>query len=185
MRILSAIVEPATNFMTTGGADLLRRRRIGAKPVGDDAAGAPILLHDAFQELQRRDPVPLHSNHCLQNFPFVVNGAPEIAELAIDLHEDFVQMPSPFDVAVNARKALLPDLAANIGPNRFHQKRMVSWLMSIPRSASRSSTFRSESGYFTYIITTRRITSGELLKYRNGSFMTQITTAEIGPEVLI
>jgi hypothetical protein len=42
--------------------------------------------------------------------------------------------------------------------------------MSMPRSASRSSTFRSDSGYFTYIITTRRITSGELLKQRNGLF---------------
>jgi hypothetical protein len=54
--------------------------------------------------------------------------------------------------------------AANIGPNRFHQNRTVSWLMSIPRSAKRSSTLRSDSGYRTYIITTRRITSGELLK---------------------
>jgi hypothetical protein len=63
--------------------------------------------------------------------------------------------------------------AANIGPNRFHQNRTVSWLMSIPRSAKRSSTFRSDSGYRTYIITTRRITSGELLKYRNGLRMAQ------------
>jgi hypothetical protein len=37
--------------------------------------------------------------------------------------------------------------AANIGPNR------------------------RESGYLTYIITTRRMTSGELLKYRNGLLM--------------
>src|SRR5271166_6305168 len=34
--------------------------------------------------------------------------------------------------------------------------------MSIRRSARRSSTLRSDSGYFTYIITTRRMTSGEL-----------------------
>src|SRR3984957_15133869 len=34
--------------------------------------------------------------------------------------------------------------AANIGPNRFHQNRTVSWLMSIPRSANRSSTLRSD-----------------------------------------
>jgi hypothetical protein len=40
--------------------------------------------------------------------------------------------------------------------------------MSIQRSASRSSTLRSDSGYRTYIITTTRITSGELSKYRNG-----------------
>ena len=45
--------------------------------------------------------------------------------------------------------------AANIGPNRFHQNRTVSWLMSIPRSAKRSSTLRSDSGYFTYISTAR------------------------------
>jgi hypothetical protein len=30
---------------------------------------------------------------------------------------------------------------------------------------------RSDSGCLTYIITTRRMTSGELLKYRNGSLM--------------
>jgi hypothetical protein len=40
--------------------------------------------------------------------------------------------------------------------------------MSIPRSNSRSSTFLNDSGYRTYIITTRRITSGDELKQRNG-----------------
>src|ERR1017187_5398681 len=62
--------------------------------------------------------------------------------------------------------------AAKMGPNLFHQNRTVSWLMSIPRSDSRSSTLRSDSGYFTYIITARRIISGELLKYRKGLLMT-------------
>ncbi len=33
-----------------------------------------------------------------------------------------------------------------IGPNLFHQYRTVSWLISIPRSSSRSSTFRSDCG---------------------------------------
>ena len=63
---------------------------------------------------------------------------------------------------------LLRISATNSGPNRFHQNLTVSWLMSIPRSAKRSSTLRSDSGYRTYIITTKRMTSGELLKYRNG-----------------
>ncbi len=40
--------------------------------------------------------------------------------------------------------------------------------MSIPRSWSRSSTCRSDSGKRTYIITAKRMTSGEVLKYRNG-----------------
>ncbi|MFC0588209.1 hypothetical protein ACFFF7_02155 [Novosphingobium aquiterrae] len=53
---------------------------------------------------------------------------------------------------------------ANIGPNRFHQCHTVSWHRSSQRSYSRSSTFRSDRGNHTYIITTRRITSGEELK---------------------
>jgi hypothetical protein len=40
--------------------------------------------------------------------------------------------------------------------------------MAIPRSASRSSTFLGDRGYLTYIITTRRITSGDELKQRKG-----------------
>ena len=43
--------------------------------------------------------------------------------------------------------------------------------MSMPRSDSRSSTCRSDRGKRTYIITARRITSGEVLKYRNGFFI--------------
>jgi len=36
--------------------------------------------------------------------------------------------------------------AANLGPNLFHQARTVSGLISTPRSWSKSSTSRSESG---------------------------------------
>ena len=44
---------------------------------------------------------------------------------------------------------LLRISAANIGPNRFHQNRTVSWLMSIPRSAKRSSTWVVTLANFT------------------------------------
>lgn len=57
---------------------------------------------------------------------------------------------------------------AKSGPNLFHRNRTVSWQMSIPRSDSRSSTFRSDGGNRTYISTTSLITSGELLKRRKG-----------------
>src|SRR5690606_26921632 len=58
--------------------------------------------------------------------------------------------------------------AANIGPNRFHQKRTVSWQMSMPRSNNESSTFHSDSGKRTYISTTSRMTAGDELKRLNG-----------------
>ena len=54
--------------------------------------------------------------------------------------------------------------AAKIELKRFHQNRIVSWLTSIPRSWRRSSTLRSDSGKRTYIITARRMISGEVLK---------------------
>ena len=38
--------------------------------------------------------------------------------------------------------------------------------ISTPRSNRRSSTFRSDRGYFTYIVPSRRITSGHELKQR-------------------
>ena len=35
---------------------------------------------------------------------------------------------------------------ANTGPSLFHHNRMVSWLISMPRSCSKFSTFPSDSG---------------------------------------
>ncbi len=54
--------------------------------------------------------------------------------------------------------------AANIWPNLFHQNRTVSWLISMPRSCSRSSALRRDSGYRMYNITASRMISGDVLK---------------------
>src|SRR5271166_3467225 len=83
MRVLRAIVEPATDLLATGDADLLHRRRISAKPVGDDLPRSAVFLHDPLEKLQRRSLVPLRSDHCLQNLALMIDGAPEIAELAV------------------------------------------------------------------------------------------------------
>jgi hypothetical protein len=73
-------------------------------------------------------------------------------------------MPLPIWIWTHLANALTTDLGANIGPNLFHQNRTVSWLTSIPRSCSMSSTFRNESGKRTYNITARRMISGLVLK---------------------
>jgi hypothetical protein len=96
---------------------------------------------------------------------------------AADLYVDLVEVPAPLAKSTHAADPLPPHLSskyrpkpvpANIGPNLFHQNLIVSWQRSMPRSNSRSSKFRSDSGYRTYIITTTRITSGDELKQRNG-----------------
>src|SRR5271165_7106550 len=62
MRILRAIVEPTTDLLPVGIADLFHRRGISAKTVGDDAPRSAIFLHDAPDKLQRGSLVPLHSD---------------------------------------------------------------------------------------------------------------------------
>src|SRR5208283_3640745 len=106
MRILRAIVEPATDLLAIGVADLFHRRGIRAKPVGDDLLRSAICLHDAPEKLQRRSFVPRCSDHRLQDLAFVIDGAPEIAELAVDLHKDLVQMPPPLRIAARRKRRI-------------------------------------------------------------------------------
>lgn len=84
-------------------------------------------------------------NEAFENLAFVIHRSPEIVLLAINLHKDLVQMPPP-PARFQALDPAFRISDANIGPNRSHQNRTVSWLMSIPRSCNRSSTFLSESG---------------------------------------
>ena len=56
MRILSAIIQLGTNLLSIGGADLLYRRGIGAKPVGDDASWFAILLRLESERINLSDP---------------------------------------------------------------------------------------------------------------------------------
>jgi hypothetical protein len=67
-------------------------------------------LHGALQELERRGLVPLRGDHRFQNLAFVIDSSPEVAELAVDLHKDLIQMPPPLGKAAQMRNPLLSDL---------------------------------------------------------------------------
>jgi hypothetical protein len=84
----------------------------------------------------------------------------------ISLHSFLPSLGNPHPLHMTAALRLI--LAPNIGPSLFRQNRTVTWLMSMPRFCSRSSTFRSDSGYRRYIMTARRMISGLVLKYRKG-----------------
>src|SRR5208337_3153255 len=120
MRILRAIVEPAADFLAIGVADLSHRGRVSAKPVGHDRPRSAVFLHDALEKLHRRRLVSLRSDERrlvslrsddrFQVLAFVVDSAPEIAELSVDLHKHLVQMPPPLRIAAHVRDPLLADL---------------------------------------------------------------------------
>jgi hypothetical protein len=110
MRILRSIVEPATDLVPIGGANFFHRRGIRTKPVGDDLLRSAVLLHDSLEKLQRRSLVPPRGDHRLQDFALMVDGAPKIAELAVDLHKHLVQVPAPLRIAAHVRDPSLTNL---------------------------------------------------------------------------
>jgi hypothetical protein len=60
----------------------------------------------------------------------------------------------------------------NVTTMLFDASKALMAIISNPlRSTKKSSTLRRDSGCRTYIITTRRMTSGGPLKHRNGLFM--------------
>jgi hypothetical protein len=98
----------------------------------------------------------------------VIDGAPQVAELAADLYELFIQMPPSLWVAVRLQNAPLADVsgehrAKSIPPEPDGLVADVN-----PTFGAQNATLRSDCGYLTYIITTKRMTSSELLKYRSG-----------------
>ena len=134
-----------------------------------------MLLQRLAKKLQCRPFVPLFRNIALQYLTLMVDSAPEIMRLAIDVRYAALRVTNissrcqrqcrkPFILEARCRRMS----EANNGPNLFHQNRTVSWQMSIPRSNRRSSTLRKLSGNRTYIITTSRMTSGDELKRLKG-----------------
>jgi hypothetical protein len=51
---MRAIVEPATDLVPIGASDLIHRRQICPKPVGDDAARSLVFLRKPLKKLHRR-----------------------------------------------------------------------------------------------------------------------------------
>ncbi len=94
----------------------------------------------------------------------MIDGTPQVDHLATQLHVHLIKVPSPLTKAAHAAHTLVPDVggkerAEPVPPAPHRLMADVD-----PRSNSRSSTFRSDKGKRTYIITTNRITSGDELK---------------------
>jgi hypothetical protein len=93
-------------------------------------------------------------------------------------------MPTPLGEAAQMRNPLLSDLC------REHRAKPVppktdGLMADVDPALGREILDVSQrKWYWTYIVTTRRITSGELLKYRNGLRMAQSHHGRGRPEEL-
>jgi hypothetical protein len=164
MRILRPIVETATDLVPIRDANFIHRRRTGPKTVCDDDPRSAVFLHDPLEKLQRSGLVSIRRDHCLRDVTFVIHRAPEIAELAVDSHEHLIQTPPPLWVAAHLHDLSLADLSGEYRAEPVPPE-PDGFVTDVDTPLGQE---RSDSGNRTYIITTRRMTSGELLKYRNG-----------------
>lgn len=95
MRILRAIVEPATDLLAIGGSDFLQRCAEGTQSASYDRFGSAVLTHCFPEEFQCYPFVAALGNEAFENLAFVIHGSPEIVLFAINLHKGFAQMPTP------------------------------------------------------------------------------------------
>jgi len=96
MRVLYAVVEPAPTCLQIAASEFAQRCAVRWEAIGDQDIWLAISSHEFSQHFQCRAFVSSHRDDAFQNLTLVIHGAPEIVTLAIDLHEDLIQVPLPF-----------------------------------------------------------------------------------------
>ena len=154
--ILRPIVQPVAGLLQTGSAQSTQSRSVRSQPIRDERIRSAVALHQFPEKFHISFAVSLLRDKGLQHLAFLVDGAPKVMAFAVDLHEHLIEVPLPSRKRAHLIQPFLADLGG--------KKRAVSWFTSIPRSCRRSSTLRSDGGKRTYIITARRMISGDVLK---------------------
>src|SRR5690606_1375956 len=95
MGILRPVVGPTTNLAIVATARVLEGGPVGSEPVSDQPVGTAVPLHGFPDEFQRCPAIARPGHEAFQHLALVVDGAPEIVLLAVDLHEYLVEMPPP------------------------------------------------------------------------------------------
>ena len=72
--------------------DLPQRWTVGPKSISDDDFWSTMLSHCLLEEFQCGFLVPGLGYKAFQNLNLVIDGAPEVVPLAVDLHENLVEM---------------------------------------------------------------------------------------------
>lgn len=109
MGVLCTIIGPASSLLSVPDTEIVEGGTIGPQSVGHDFFGANKPLDRFLQEVQCRFLVPGLGHEALKHLAFMVDGAPQVVPLAIDLHEHLLQVPAPA-AGAHALDAAFPDL---------------------------------------------------------------------------
>ena len=110
MRVLGAVVQPPPRSQLAYRAEFAERGAVGREPIRHDLFRPTVASHRFPEHLQCSALASSHRNERLQELAFVIDSAPKMAALTIDLHEDLVEVPAPFRVGAHSVAPLPPDL---------------------------------------------------------------------------
>ena len=110
MRILRAIVQPATGLAIVGPSQVLQRRAVGPEFVRDESMRVTMPLHGFPEEFQCGFSIPTLGHKGFQDCAFVIDGPPEGVGDTVDLYENLLQMPPPVGQGPHSRDPFAADL---------------------------------------------------------------------------
>jgi len=76
-----------TDLVPIRDSNFIHRSGIDPETVGDDDPRSSVFLHDPLEKLQCGSFVSIRRDHGLQDLALMIEGAPEITELAVDFYE--------------------------------------------------------------------------------------------------
>jgi hypothetical protein len=131
VRVLRPVIQPPPTMMRNAGHEFLLRRCVAGKLIGHDGTRhIPMTLEEPAEEALRGFGISalLHQN--VEHFSALIDRAPKIHQLAVDLAEHLVEVPLP-----PGRPRWRRSRRAYSAPKRRHHSRIASYETSTPRSS--------------------------------------------------
>lgn len=95
MTVFNPVVDPAADLLLVGIAELAHRGTIGFEAIGNDGRRRAVALERLPHERQRGRLVAGPGDVALKDFALVIDRAPELDHLAVELHVHLVEVPAP------------------------------------------------------------------------------------------
>jgi hypothetical protein len=109
--LVIAVLDVALHCKIIPTAHCLQRSAVTAKQVRHQRFGPTVPFHQFLEEFQRGLAVACIGHKPLQYFAFVIDSAPQVMCLALDLDENLVQLPSPVPTRPHPVHAFAPDFS--------------------------------------------------------------------------
>ena len=85
MAVFSPIVHPTAYLTTIDIAERAHGSLVGSHTIGDDCLGPAMALQGVLQKRQSSSFIPLSRYVALENLTFVIDGAPKVVLLPVDV----------------------------------------------------------------------------------------------------